>query len=61
MLVSNSTDITIKDITLQQAGFWTVQLLYSKHVTVDGIIIRNNVDGHGPSTDGIDIDSSSWI
>ncbi|MGF7039316.1 glycoside hydrolase family 28 protein [Mucilaginibacter lappiensis] len=61
LLVSNSTDITIKDITLQQAGFWTVQLLYSSQVTVDGIIIRNNVDGHGPSTDGIDIDSSSWI
>jgi polygalacturonase len=61
LLVSNSTDITIKDITLQQAGFWTVQLLYSKQITVDGITIRNNVDGHGPSTDGIDIDSSSWV
>jgi len=61
LLVANATDITIKDITLQQAGFWTVQLLYSKQVTVDGITIRNNVDGHGPSTDGIDIDSSSWI
>jgi polygalacturonase len=61
LLVSNSTDITIKDITLQQAGFWTVQLLYSKQVTVDGITIRNNIDGHGPSTDGVDIDSSSWI
>jgi polygalacturonase len=61
LLVSNSTDITIKGITLLQAGFWTVQLLYSKQITVDGIIIRNNVDGHGPSTDGIDIDSSSWI
>jgi polygalacturonase len=61
LLVSNSSDVTIKDITLQQAGFWTVQLLYSKQITVDGIVIRNNVDGHGPSTDGIDIDSSSWI
>jgi polygalacturonase len=61
LLVSNSTDVTIKGITLQQAGFWTVQLLYSKQVTVDGITIRNNVDGHGPSTDGVDIDSSSWI
>src|ERR1700754_3353214 len=61
LLVSNSSDVTIKDITLQQAGFWTVQLLYSKQVTVDGITIRNNVDGHGPSTDGIDIDSSSWV
>jgi polygalacturonase len=35
--------------------------LYSKYVTVDGIIIRNNIGGSGPSTDGVDIDSSSWI
>ncbi len=61
LLVSNSSDVTVKGITLQQAGFWTVQLLYSKNVTVDGITIRNNVGGHGPSTDGIDVDSSSWI
>ncbi|MVN20806.1 glycoside hydrolase family 28 protein [Mucilaginibacter sp. HMF7410] len=61
LLVSNSSDVTIKGITLQQAGFWTVQLLYSKNVTVDGITIRNNIGGHGPSTDGIDVDSSSWV
>jgi len=61
LLVSGSSDVTIKDITLKQAGFWTVQLLYSKYVTVNGITIQNNVDGSGPSTDGIDIDSSSWI
>lgn len=61
LLVSGSTNITVKNITLKQAGFWTVQLLYSKYITVDGIVIQNNVDGSGPSTDGIDIDSSSWI
>lgn len=61
LLVSNSSDITIKQITLQQAGFWTMQILYSKQVTVDGITVRNNIDGHGPSTDGIDIDSSTYI
>lgn len=61
LLVQNAADISIKNITLQQAGFWTVQFLYSKNVTVDGITIRNNVGGHGPSTDGIDVDSSSWI
>jgi polygalacturonase len=61
LLVSGSTDVTVNKITLKQAGFWTVQLLYSKYVTVDGIVIQNNVDGSGPSTDGIDIDSSSWI
>ncbi len=61
LLVSRSTNVTLKDITLKQAGFWTVHILYSKHVTVDGLVIRNNVDGSGPSTDGIDIDSSSFV
>ena len=28
---------------------------------IDGIIISNNIEGHGPSTDGIDIDSSEYI
>ncbi|MEO7765864.1 MAG: glycosyl hydrolase family 28 protein, partial [Ferruginibacter sp.] len=41
--------------------FWTVQLLYSTNLTVDGIVIKNNEDGHGPSTDGIDVDSSGWV
>jgi len=61
LLVSNSSNVTVQGITLQQAAFWTVHILYSRHVTVDGVVIRNNVDGHGPSTDGIDIDSSSFI
>ena len=61
ILISDSRDITLKDVTVQQAGFWTVQVLYSSYVTVDGVTIQNNVGGHGPSTDGIDIDSSSWI
>jgi polygalacturonase len=61
ILVQNSSNITLKGITLKNAGFWTVQVLYSNHVTVDGLIIRNNEDGHGPSTDGVDIDSSTWV
>ena len=61
LLISGSSDVTVRGITLKQAGFWTVQILYSKYVTVNGLTILNNVDGSGPSTDGIDIDSSSWI
>lgn len=62
MLVSNSLDVTLRDFTLMRSGFWGVQILYSSHCTVDGITINNNVDGkHGPSTDGIDIDSSVRI
>ncbi|WP_394803588.1 glycosyl hydrolase family 28 protein [Niabella hibiscisoli] len=60
-LTQNASDITLKGITFKNAGFWTVQLLYSTRLTVDGIVIRNNEDGHGPSTDGIDVDSSSWV
>jgi polygalacturonase len=48
-------------LTFKNAGFWTVQLLYSTRLTVDGITIKNNEDGSGPSTDGIDVDSSSWV
>lgn len=61
LLISGSSNVTLKGITLQQAGFWTVQVLYSKNITVDGITIRNNIDGHGPSTDGIDVDSSTYV
>ena len=61
LLIQGSSQITVSNITLRQAGFWTVQVLYSDHVTVDGIVIQNNVGGSGPSTDGIDIDSSTRI
>ncbi|WP_207534926.1 glycoside hydrolase family 28 protein [Desertivirga arenae] len=60
-LAQESSNILLSGITFQQAGFWTVQILYSDHVTIDGITIQNNIGGHGPSTDGIDIDSSTWV
>jgi len=59
-LVQNSADVTLKGLTFKNAGFWTVQLLYSTRLTVDGVTIKNNEDGSGPSTDGIDVDSSTW-
>lgn len=61
ILVSESEHVTLKGLTLKQSGFWTVHLLYSNNITVDGLNIQNNIDGHGPSTDGIDIDSSVKI
>nr|GEU28681.1 hypothetical protein [Tanacetum cinerariifolium] len=48
-------------LLLRRSGFWTLHICYSSDVTVDGVIIRNNEGGHGPSTDGIDIDSSRDI
>jgi len=61
LLIQRSSDVTIRGVRFVDAGFWTVQVLYSSQVTVDGITVRNNEDGHGPSTDGVDIDSSTWV
>ena len=59
ILLQNASGIHLgSGILLKRSGFWTVQVLYSDHVTIDGIVIRNNEGGKGPSTDGIDIDSS---
>jgi polygalacturonase len=48
-------------LQLTRSGFWTVQVVYSHDVKVSGITVRNNVDGKGPSTDGVDIDSSHTV
>ena len=58
VVVSNASDVTLENLHLKRSGFWTVQILYSDHVTTDGLTISDN---QGPSTDGIDIDSSTWV
>ena len=50
-----------KSLHLRRSGFWTLHICYSTEVTVDNVNIRNNEGGRGPSTDGIDIDSSAHI
>lgn len=61
ILVERSSDITLSGFTLMRTGFWGCQILYSNYCTIDGLTINNNIGGHGPSTDGIDIDSSTHI
>jgi polygalacturonase len=53
-----SRDVTLQGLHLRRAGFWTVQVVYCDRATVDGIRITDN---KGPSTDGVDIDSSSHV
>lgn len=48
-------------LTLRRSGFWTLHVCYCERVWIDRITIRNNDDGRGPSTDGIDIDSSQRV
>jgi polygalacturonase len=59
--IYKSSDVDLSGLTLNRSGFWTVHICYSKTVTVNGVTIRNNIGGKGPSTDGIDIDSSSSV
>jgi polygalacturonase len=58
LVVWKSSDVTVENLSLKRSGFWTVQVVYSDHVTVDKIKISDN---EGPSTDGVDIDSSSYV
>ncbi|MFV5782347.1 glycoside hydrolase family 28 protein [Pediococcus acidilactici] len=58
LLIYSSSSVQINDINLEKSGFWNLQVTYSKNVKVSGITVKNN---DGPSTDGIDIDSSSYV
>ncbi|MGO9261049.1 MAG: glycoside hydrolase family 28 protein [Bryobacteraceae bacterium] len=60
--IYKSADVDLQGLTLKRSGFWTVHICYSRKVTVNGATIRNNTpEARGPSTDGIDIDSSSEV
>lgn len=61
VVVYDSREVLLKDFTVKQSGFWTITMTYSNRVHVDGVVIRNNIDGYGPSSDGINTDSSSDI
>lgn len=61
LAVYDSKDVEIHDVTIKRSGFWSLTLTYSERVIVDGVIIRANIGGFGPSSDGIDIDSSRDI
>ncbi len=59
--IYKSSNVDLQGLQLQRSGFWTVHICYSRQVTVQGVTIRNNIGGKGPSTDGIDVDSSSNV
>jgi polygalacturonase len=59
--IFKSENVQVMGLTLRRSGFWTLHICYSRRVTVDGVTIRNNVGGRGPSTDGIGVDSSSDV
>jgi Glycosyl hydrolases family 28 len=58
IVIWKSSDVTIENLSLKRSGFWTVHVVYSDHATINGLRISDNA---GPSTDGIDIDSSHHV
>ncbi|MGB8454728.1 MAG: glycosyl hydrolase family 28 protein [Anaerocolumna sp.] len=58
LVVYQGENIQLKEFRCIQSGFWNVHICYSKDVLVEGIEIQKN---QGPSTDGIDIDSSHHV
>lgn len=57
LLIQNSSNIKIADITSKDSGFWNIHILYSHDVVLDNVVIDSKALW-APSTDGIDIDSS---
>jgi polygalacturonase len=61
LAIYEAREVKLEQFTIERSGFWAVSLTYSDQVHVDGIVIRNNIGGFGPSSDGINADSSRNI
>ncbi len=55
----NCRHVTMRDVTVREAAFWTIRLFGSDDVLIDGIRILNDLKM--PNNDGIDIDWSSNV
>jgi len=57
--VTNSENVTIRDIILIESPHWTCHILHCKNVIIDGITIDNSL--YAPNADGIDITGSKLV
>lgn len=58
ILVQKCQKIQLENFHSFDSGFWNLQIVWSKEVLVNHLTIKN---GKGPSTDGIDVDSSENV
>ena len=58
LVVYQSECVTLQDFTSKDSGFWNLHVCYSKQVNLQRLNVMNAT---GPSTDGIDIDSSQLV
>ncbi len=61
VVVWKSKNVLLENFHIHDSGFWSMSLIYSDRVHVDGVVIRANISGKGPSSDGINTDSSSNV
>jgi polygalacturonase len=65
MFIDRCTDVQITGVSLQDSGFWNLHLYNSREVLIDGIRITiptaHKTGVRGPSTDGIDVDSTQNV
>ena len=60
MFIDRCSDVRIEGLTFRDSGFWNLHLYRCSDVVIEGLDIHAPTKGHilGPSTDGIDVDSS---
>ncbi len=58
IIIWDSSYVLLENLTIIKSPFWNVHVCYSENINIKGLIIKEN---EGPSTDGIDIDSSRNI
>ncbi|WP_462409512.1 glycoside hydrolase family 28 protein [Neobacillus sp. Marseille-QA0830] len=58
IIVHESSEVELSGLSLIRSPFWNVHICYSHHIQVNGLTIT---DSKGPSTDGVDIDSSEHV
>jgi polygalacturonase len=60
VFIDRCKDVRVEGISLADSGFWNLHLYRCDGVVLEGLRITAPTSGHilGPSTDGIDIDSS---
>jgi alpha-L-rhamnosidase len=65
VFIDRCRDVQIADVSLEDSGFWNLHLYRCRDVTIEGLRITipsaAKLNLRGPSTDGIDIDSSQNI
>jgi len=64
LFIDRCTDVRIENTALQDSGFWNMHLYRCRDVVIEGVRISlpsASATLHGPSTDGIDVDSSQRV